>query len=104
MLRPHTFDQLTRQSFVLVVKDEQSRRLSQLVSTTDMNAVSNVLRPAQTRFLVLGFLIHFKAKTQLDAIAYLPNLTEPRTNYSLMCPVAALREVVRKDTLRNLNF
>ena len=41
MLRPHTFDQLTRLSFMLVVKDEQSRRLSQMVATTDMNAVRN---------------------------------------------------------------
>ena len=104
MLRPHTFDQLTRKSFVLVVKDVLSRQLSQLVSTTDMDAVCNVLRPAQTRFLVLGFLINFKAKTQLDAIAYLPNLTEPRTNYSLMCPVAALREVVWKGYFKKSQF
>ena len=60
---------------------------------------SYALSPNQQRFVVIGFYINFKAKTQLEARAYFPNLVEPYTHYSSMCPVEALRNLVRKGCL-----
>ena len=96
MLRPHTFDQVGPNSIQLVVKDHSSPRHSFLVPARDTRLFALVLRPSQAQFTVFGFVLDFKSKTQLNARAYFPNMSDPRGHYSSMCPVEALRLTVTR--------
>ena len=96
MLRPHTFDQVGPNSIQLVVKDHSSPRHSFLVPARDTRLFALVLRPSQAQFTVFGFVLDFKSKTQLNARAYFPNMSDPRGHYSRMCPVEALRLTVTR--------
>ena len=104
MLRPHTFGQLTRESFTLVVRDRHTRQFSTIIDGKNLLGIREALEPHQTRFKVLGFYIRFKAKTLLDAVAYFPCLSLPNTFYKDICPVMALREVVQKRYSRKTKF
>ena len=75
MLRPHTFDQVNRNSFSLIVRDARTRQSACMIGGQNIQDFRAVLSPDQTRFIVLGFTIRFKAKTQLDALSYFPRLS-----------------------------
>ena len=104
MLRPHTFGQLTRESFALVVRDATTQQFSRVINGSNLRGVREALRPHQNRFKILGFYIRFKAKTLLDAVAYFSCLSIPNTFYKDICPVLALRDVVRKGYFRRTKF
>ena len=104
MLRPHTFGQLTRESFTLVVRDAHSPQYSSLIKGSCGRTVSQALSVNQSRFTIVGYFIRFKAKTLLDAVAYFPNLSDTDTFYRDICPVLALREVVVKGYFRRTKF
>ena len=59
---------------------------------------------SQTRYKVLGFVIRFKAKTQLEALAYFSNLSQPQTFYSAICPVLALKLVIARGYFKRTKF
>ena len=104
MLRPHTFAQLRQSSFGLIVRDRRSLQFSRIVEGHDYNTMRAALTLEQTRFLVLGFIIRFKAKTQLDAVAYFPNISQPKTSYCEMCPVATLRDILYRGYFKQSKF
>ena len=58
----------------------------------------------QSRFILVGYFIRFKAKTLLDAVAYYPNLSDTETFHRDICPVLALRSVVEKGYFRSTKF
>ena len=104
MLRPHTFGQLTRESFTLVVKHPQSRHFSTNIDGRNLHGIREALKPSQTKVIILGFYIRFKSKTLLEAVAYFPCLSLPNTHYKDICPVMALRKVVQKGYFRRTKF
>ena len=88
MLRPHTFTSLQQSSFVIVPVQRKGVRFH------------GENRPLQERLgnlrsrEILGFYIEFKSKTLNYARAYFPNLSQPISPYSDMCPVVALKQIV----------
>ena len=104
MLRPHTFDQLNQDSFGLVVRDANSQQFARMIEGRDIYALRAALVASQTRYKVLGFVIRFQAKTQLEALAYFPNLSQPQTSYSAICPVLALKMVIARGYFKRTKF
>ena len=96
MLRPHTFAQIGPDSVQLVIKDYSSPRHASLVPANEARLFAHALSQHQAQITVLGFILDFKSKTQLEARAYFPNLSYPRCHYRNMCPVEALRCVVMR--------
>lgn len=104
MLRPHTFTQLMPNSFTLMVRDGYFPVVARPINATETRMLSRALDVHQHRFKIVGFYIDFKAKTQREARAYFPNLSDTVTHYSLMCPVEALRKLFRKGCLSKRKF
>ena len=104
MLRPHTFDQLNQDSFELVVRDADSRQFARMIKGHNIYALRVALTSTQTRYKVLGFVIRFRSKTQLEAVAYFPNLSLPQTFYNAICPVVALKMVISRGYFKRTKF
>ena len=104
MLRPHTFRQLQPDSFTLVVKDNFSPAFSRIIRPMDLGTLREALHLNQRRYKPIGFCIKFKSKTQLNATAYFPNISDPTTHYNSMCPVDALRGLVVKGFFTKSKF
>ena len=84
MLRPHTtFAQLVPSSFTLMVRDSYFPAVARTIKATESGRLSYALNLNQHRFKVVGFYIDFKAKTQREARAYFPNLSDPRVQRAL---------------------
>ena len=94
MLRPHTFSNIQRSSFVLISKNRKDVGLQIEGRTIRDN------RGEVSTGDILGFYIEFKSKTLNYARAYFPNLSTPRSPYSVMCPVLALKQIVSMGYLR----
>ena len=52
---------------------------------------------------ILGYLVSFKSKTMHHANAYFPSLSnmDSISEFTLMCPVLALNDIVRRGLLKN---
>ena len=87
-----------------MVRDNYYPALARSINVRNTRLLSQALRTNQRRFTVLGFYLDFKAKTQNEARAYLPNLSDPQTHYSSMCPVEALRDLAKKGCLSKRKF
>ena len=102
MLRLHTFEQLDPDSFELVVRDADSRQFARVIKGDNTYALRVAFTSTQTRYRVLGFVIRFRSKTQLEAVAYFPNLAH--TFYNAICPVGALKMVISRGYFNRTKF
>ena len=83
MLRPHVFQELGPDSFVIVMKNERQVPLLGISGPAQQHLIEN-------RSTILGFYIKFRSKTMNDARAYYPNLSSLSGATSGMCPVETL--------------
>ena len=104
MLRPHTFGQLNQDSFGLVVRDAYSQQFARTIEGRNIYAMRAAFDASETRYRILGFVIRFRSKTQLEALAYFPNLSQPQTFYGTICPVLALKEVIARGYFKRTKF
>ena len=95
MLRPHTFSQLSPQSFVFVLKNGRTVR-----DSAHSENLINCTRKLPRRDKILGFYIEFQSKTMKNALAYFPNLHSFTKGFHSMCPVTLLLEAARKNWVR----
>ena len=102
MLRPHTFEQLNQDSFELVVREADSRQFARMIKEHNIYALRVALTSTQTRYKLLGFVIRFRSKTQLEAVIYYLNLAH--TFYNAICPVDALKMVISRGYFKRTKF
>ena len=95
MLRPHTFPQLTPESFQFVLRNGETKR-----ACDDPAPFKTYVDKLPTNGEVLGFFITFESKTMTRALAYYPNLWNTTCPLRTMCPYRLLLDVARKGWVR----
>ena len=94
MLRPHTFRQLEPHSFTFITKSGPPIGIH-----ANRERSLKKIRGSWAYGDIIEAYITFTSKTQATARAYFPNLSQPVSPYSSMCPVAAILNVFNRGWL-----